>query len=99
MLSALYNFSISDSWEAYGGAGLGIVKVDVQHTGSGFAAGNDYSGSDNVFGWQLIGGARVRLFNGPIRMFVEYRTRRDADDGHTVQYNSSSFQLGARWTF
>ena len=99
MLSALYNFPLGEGrWDAYAGAGAGMVKVDVEHTGSGF----NYSGSDNVFGWQLVGGARVRLFNGPIRLFLEYRYQSSQDakvDGHTVEYNSSSFALGARWTF
>lgn len=95
MLSALYNFS-EGRWEAYAGAGAGIVKVDVENTVSG------PSGSDNVFGWQLIGGARVRLWDGPIRLFVEYRYQSSQDahfDGHTVEYNSNSFTAGVRWTF
>jgi opacity protein-like surface antigen len=97
MLSALYNFPLGEGrWEAYAGAGAGIVKVDVENTVSG------PSGSDNVFGWQLIGGARVRLFDGPIRLLVEYRYQTSQDarfDGHTVEYNSSSFTAGVRWTF
>ena len=62
----------------------------------------DQGSSDTVFGWQVIGGGRVRLFNGPIRLFLEYRYQSAQDakiDGHTVEYNSSSFSLGARWTF
>jgi len=101
MLSALYNMT-KDRWEGYVGAGAGIVKVDVEHTDPSFSAANDYSGSDTVFGWQVIGGGRVRLFNGPIRLFLEYRYQSAQDakiDGHTVEYNSSSFSLGARWTF
>jgi len=101
MLSALYNMT-RDRWEAYVGAGAGMVKVDVEHTDPSFFAGNNYSGSDTVFGWQLIGGARVRLFNGPIRLFFEYRYQSAQDakiDGHTVEYNSSSFSLGARSAF
>jgi opacity protein-like surface antigen len=97
MLSALYNFPLGEGrWHAYAGAGAGVVKVDVENTGPGF------SGSDNVFGWQLIGGVRVRLFDGPIRLLVEYRYQSSQDahfDGHTVEYNSSSFTFGARWTF
>ena len=97
MLSALYNFPLGEGrWEAYAGAGAGIVKVDVENTVSG------PSGSDNVFGWQLIGGARVRLWDGPIRLLVEYRYQSSQDahfDGHTVEYNSSSFTAGVRWTF
>ena len=98
MLSALYNIPIDQEgrWGAYVGAGVGMVKVDVENTGPGFA------GSDNVFGWQLLGGARVKLFNGPIRLFVEYRYQSSQDaqvNGHTVEYNSSSFSAGVRWTF
>jgi len=97
MLSALYNFPLGEGrWGAYAGAGAGMVKVDVENTGLGF------SGSDNVFGWQLIGGARVRLFNGPIRLFLEYRYQSAQDakiEGHSVEYNSSSLAFGARWTF
>lgn len=97
MLSALYNLPVSEGrWDAYVGAGAGMVKVDVENTGPGF------SGSDNVFGWQLIGGMRVRLFDGPVRLFVEYRYQSSQDahvDGHTVEYNSNSFAAGVRWTF
>jgi opacity protein-like surface antigen len=102
MLSALYNFPVGQRWDAYAGAGAGIVKVDVEHTDIFFPASNNYSGSDNVFGWQLIGGARVKLFNGPIRLFLEYRYQSAQDakvGGHTVEYNGSSFTVGARWTF
>jgi len=103
MLSALYRIPITqDRWDAYVGAGAGMVKVDVEHTDPSFPASDNYSGSDNVFGWQLIGGARVRLFNGPIRLFLEYRYQSAQDakvDGHSVEYNSSSLAFGARWTF
>jgi opacity protein-like surface antigen len=103
MLSALYNIPITrDRWDAYVGAGAGMVKVDVEHKDLSFSPGDNYSGSDNVFGWQLIGGARVRLFNGPIRLFLEYRYQSAQDakvDGHSVEYNSSSLAFGARWTF
>jgi len=79
-----------------------LVEIDVQHTGPGFSAGDNYSGSDNVLGGQLIGGARVKLFSGPISLFVEYRYQRAQNarvGGHTVEYESSSFAGGARWTF
>ena len=102
MLSALYHFPVGQRWDAYAGAGAGIVKVDVEHKDISFPASNNYSGSDTVFGWQLIGGARVKLFNGPIRLLLEYRYQSAQDakvDGHTVEYNSSSFTVGARWTF
>lgn len=102
MLSALYNIPVTqDRWEAYVGAGAGIVKVDAEHKDISFPASENYSGSDKVFGWQLIGGARVK-FSGPIRLILEYRyqSARDAKiDGHTVEYNSSSFTVGVRWTF
>jgi len=102
MLSALYKIPITqDRWDAYVGAGAGMVKVDVEHTDP-ITASNSYSGSDNVFGWQLIGGARVRLSNGPIRLFLEYRYQSAQDakvEGHTVEYNGSSLAFGARWTF
>jgi opacity protein-like surface antigen len=103
MLSALYNLPITqDRFEAYAGAGAGMVKVDVEHRDPSLPASDNYSGSDNVFGWQLIGGARARLFDWPLRLFLEYRYQSAQDakvDGHTVEYNSSSFSLGARWTF
>jgi opacity protein-like surface antigen len=101
MLSALYNFPFSeDRFEAYAGAGAGLVKVDVDHSDPSFPA--TYSASDNVFGWQVIGGARVKLFNGPFRLFLEYRYQSAQDakvQGHTVEYNSSMLMFGARWTF
>jgi opacity protein-like surface antigen len=103
MLSALYNIPFSeDRFEAYVGAGAGMVKVDVDHSDPSFPAANTYSGSDSVFGWQLIGGARVKLFNGPFRLFLEYRYQSAQDakvQGHTVEYNSSMLMAGARWTF
>lgn len=103
MLSALYNFPFSeDRFEAYVGAGAGMVNVDVEHRDPSFPASDNYSGSDNVFGWQLIGGARVKLFNGPFRLFFEYRYQSAQDakvEGHSVEYSSSMLMLGARWTF
>jgi len=103
MLSVLYNIPFSeDRFEAYVGAGAGMVKVDVDHSDSSFPPANNYSASDDVFGWQLIGGARVKLFNGPFRLFLEYRYQSAQDakvQGHTVEYNSSMFLAGARWTF
>lgn len=97
MLSALYNFPLGEGrWEAYAGAGAGIVKVDVENTVSG------PSGSDNVFGWQLIGGVRVRLWDGSIRLLVEYRYQSSQDarvNGSTVEYNSNNFTAGVRWMF
>lgn len=103
MLSALYNMPFAeDRFEAYVGAGAGMVKVEVEHTDPSLPAGNNYSGSDNVFGWQLIGGARVKLFNGPFRLLLEYRYQSAQDakvQGHTVEYNGSMLMAGARWTF
>ena len=103
MLSALYNIPITqDRFDAYAGAGAGMVKVDVQHTDPSLPASDNYSGSDNVFGWQFVGGARMRLFDWPLRLFLEYRYQSAQNakvQGHTVEYNSSSFSLGARWTF
>jgi len=103
MLSALYNIPFSqDRFEAYFGGGAGMVKVDVDHTDPSFPASARYSGSDSVFGWQLLGGARVKLFDGPIRLFLEYRYQSAQDakvEGHTVEYNSSMLLFGARWTF
>lgn len=97
MLSALYNFPLGEGrWEAYAGAGAGIVKVDVENTGLGL------SDSDNVLGWQLVGGVRVKLFDGTIRLLLEYRYQSSQDarvGGHTVEYNSNNFTVGARWTF
>jgi len=101
MLSALYNISvIPNRMDAYVGPGAGMVKVDVQHTGLVFAASDDYSGSDDVFGWQLIAGGRVKLLDGPVHLFFEYRYQSANDarvQGHTVEYNSNSFTFGARW--
>lgn len=102
MLSALYHFPVGRRWDAYAGAGAGIVKVDVEHKDISFPPSSNYSGSDTVFGWQLIGGARVKLFGGPIRLFLEYRYQSAQDakvEGHSVEYNSSSLAFGARWTF
>jgi opacity protein-like surface antigen len=87
MLSALYNIPFSeDRFEAYFGAGAGMVKVDVDHSDPSFPAGNNYSASDTVFGWQLIGGARVKLFNGPFRLFLEYRYQ-SAQDAKVQGHN------------
>jgi len=76
-------------------------RVEAEHKDNSFPS-NDYSGSDNVFGWQVIGGARVQAFDGPVRLFLEYRYQkaRNAEiEGHTVAYNSRSLTFGARWTF
>jgi len=101
MLSALTNFPLGERWDAYAGAGAGVVKVEAEHKDNSFP-NNDYSGSDIVFGWQFIGGARVQAFHGPVRLFLEYRYQkaRNAEiDGHSVEYNGSSLIFGARWTF
>ena len=103
MLSALYNIPITqDRLEGYVGAGAGMVKVDVEHKDLSFPASENYSGSDRVLGWQLIGGTRVKFFSGRIRLLIEYRYQNAQDakvEGHTVEYNSSSLTVGVRWTF
>jgi len=46
MLSALYNIPIAkDRFDAYVGAGAGMVNVDVNHTDPSFPASANYSGS------------------------------------------------------
>jgi len=101
MLSALANFPLGERWDGYAGAGAGIVRVQAEHKDNAFSS-NDYSGSDNVFGWQLVGGARVQAFDGPVRLFLEYRYQKSRNaeiDGHSVEYHGSSVIFGARWTF
>jgi opacity protein-like surface antigen len=102
MLSALYNFPLGPRWDAYAGAGTGVVKVEAEHQDIALPASENYSGSDSVFGWQFIGGARVHAFDGPIRLFLEYRYQKARNariDGHSVEYHGSSLTFGARWTF
>jgi len=54
------------------------------------------------FGWQAVGGARVRLFNSPFSAFgwLRYQGAGDAEiDGVEVEYDSASLMAGVRWTF
>lgn len=98
MLNAAYNIPAGPA-ELYVGGGLGIVEVDF-HGMPGFFNGVD--GSDSQFGWQIVGGARVPLFNGPISAFGEFRYQAASDatiDGVDVEYNAASAMAGLRWTF
>jgi len=77
------------------------VKVDVEHR-TEFSAGNNYSGSRHVFGWQLIGGARVKLFTWPVRLVVGTDTRAPRTPRSTAHrriQQQQHFTVGARWTF
>jgi opacity protein-like surface antigen len=99
MLNATADFAHMGPVDLYAGGGLGVVDVAF-HGQPFFFDGVD--GSEIVFGWQLVGGARARLFNSPFAAFGEFRYQSAADatiDGVDVEYNSTSLMVGLRWTF
>ncbi|WP_395646417.1 outer membrane protein [Terricaulis sp.] len=98
MLNATYNIP-AGPMTLYAGGGLGVIEVEF-HGMPGFFDGVD--GSDAKVVWQLVGGARMPLFSGPLALFAEGRYQ-DAGtasiDGVDVEYNSFSAMAGLRWTF
>jgi hypothetical protein len=86
-------------FELYGGGGLGMIEVEF-HGMPGFF--NTVQGGESVFGWQVVGGARMRILESPFSAFVEGRYQAASDatiDGVDVEYNSMSAMGGVRWTF
>jgi len=65
MATAKYNFVNNGNFQAYAGAGLGIVKVKYVNSGS-------YSNSENVMGGQLTLGARYSV-SPNLKAFIEGR--------------------------
>lgn len=99
MLNASADFARVGPVDLYAGGGLGVVDVEF-HGAPFFFDGVD--GSETVFGWQLVGGARAQMFSSPFSAFGELRYQAAADatvDGVDVEYNSASFMAGVRWTF
>jgi opacity protein-like surface antigen len=86
-------------FELYGGGGVGIIEVEF-HGMPGFYSGVD--GGESVFGWQIVGGARIPILSTPFSAFAEGRYQAASDatiDGIDVEYNSLSVVGGVRWTF
>jgi opacity protein-like surface antigen len=99
MLNASADFAHLGPVDLYAGGGLGVVDVEF-HGMPGFFAGVD--GSETVFGWQIVGGARAQLFSSPFSAFGELRYQAAADaviDGVELEYNSTSLMAGLRWSF
>ena len=98
MLNATYNIPAGPV-DFYAGGGAGMIDVEF-HGMPGFFNGVD--GSESKFGWQVVGGARVKLFDWPLAAFGELRYQDAGDatiDGVNVEYNSTSAMGGLRWTF
>ena len=99
MLNASADFAHLGPVDLYAGGGLGVV--DVEFHGMPFFF-DGVEGSETVVGWQLVGGARAQMFSSPFSIFGEFRYQDAADatiDGVDIEYNSTSFMGGVRWTF
>jgi opacity protein-like surface antigen len=85
--------------DLYAGCGLGMIEVEFHGMPSFF---DGVEGGETKFGWQAVGGARAKLFDGPLAAFGELRYQdagEAAIDGIDVEYNSVSAMVGLRWTF
>ncbi len=59
MVNGLLDFSLSEQFALYGGAGIGIAGLDVDSVDDGV---NTFEDDDKaLFAWQLKGGARLRM--------------------------------------
>lgn len=61
MANLLLDFGNDDGLQVYGGGGIGLARLTLNHTISGpnVAAGRGISGDDRSLAWQLIAGVRV----------------------------------------
>lgn len=98
MATAKYNFVNSGNFEAYAGAGLGLVNVKYTNAGS-------YANSETVFGGQLTLGARYKV-SPNMKVYVEGRYVKANDamvafSGATAdaEFNSKAVVLGLRTSF
>jgi hypothetical protein len=97
MVNATYDVSAGPV-DFYAGGGLGLIDIEF-HGMPGFFDGVD--GSEGKFGWQVVGGARAKLFDWPLAVFGEVRRQDGGEasiDGIDVEYNSVSAMAGLRWT-
>jgi opacity protein-like surface antigen len=78
-----YHAPLNESWNLYGGGGLGAVRDDL----GGVVAG----GSSTVFGWQALGGVEYQ-YSPTMAVFAEYRYQNahDANIGGIAVGNTSN---------
>lgn len=74
MANVLLDFGKDDGLQVYGGGGLGVARVTLDHiiSGPNVAPGRAIYGSDRSFAWQLIAGMRVPV-SYKIDLGLKYR--------------------------
>ena len=94
---ARYNFPTAGPISFYGSAGVGVIKVRYD----GAAAFPAFTGQSLELGGQVGLGVGYKV--GDLTLFSEVRYQGTFDDaiirGQTVEYNSTSILLGARFGF
>lgn len=98
MLTAKYNVIENNNFQAYGGVGLGVVKVKYINAGS-------YSNSDTVAGGQLTLGGRYKI-SPTMKVYMEarYLVANDAKVAYSpassdAEFKSKSIVIGLRKSF
>ena len=90
MANLTYHAPLNETWNVYGGAGLGAVNDSL---------GGSLKGSSTVFGWQALGGLEYQYSPG-MAMFAEYRYQNAHDaniGGARVGNTSNNLSLGVRF--
>jgi opacity protein-like surface antigen len=89
----IYHLPLDDSFQAYGGAGLGAVNTNVDN-----GVGNH--GGSTVLGWQALGGVEYRA-SEQASLFAEYRYQNahDVNAGGLTRIGNTSNNLsfGVKW--
>jgi len=93
MANIYYEFPFNDRYHPYVGGGIGFHSIDVE--------GAIASGSDEVFGYQGIGGIAIDLTPN-VALITEYRYF-GLDDanlgGADIEFTTHKFQGGFRFSF
>jgi opacity protein-like surface antigen len=102
MLNATFNAPVSDWLTLYAAAGAGIAMNDYH----GGGIGSQFPGldsDDSQLAFQVSGGARAKLFNSPLSLFLEGQYQASGDfeitPTATAEYSTISGIAGLRWSF
>lgn len=90
MADLTYHAPLNESWNLYGGAGLGGVRDEL---------GGSPGGSSTVFGWQALGGVEYQ-YSPSMAVFAEYRYQNAHDaniGGIAVGNTSNNVSMGLKY--